>query len=399
MVNPQLPEDVIIEILIRLPVKSIVKLRCVSRTWRDLIRSPIFIHRYQNRERKQSVLLVKRYTTRQYEDEGILSFHNPDFPELLVSPNLSFPVLNDLDFPTRICSNFRSYSHVPIYGPCNGLVCIPVDNIIFLCNPALREFKPLPPPSITCPMGYRILAFEFGFGFDPNTGAYKVMQISQIREDYYEGLRLYLEHNYKDCLNLDDYESFDLYDSASNSWKHIDEELPKINFMPSFQTFFGGAMHWYAANDNINVYILCFDIRTEAFQLLDFPDDFPKAEDLASLTVLNENLALIGFPLWREEPEPSQVIEIWVMKQYGVKESWTKQFVIRPYVGFYPFLILNDEWLLVESDNGQLGRCALNENKFKGLPFYGFHLSLSAVVYEESLINLNDIISSDCENG
>ncbi|XP_075478220.1 F-box/kelch-repeat protein At3g06240-like [Primulina tabacum] len=396
MVNPQLPEDVIIEILIRLPVKSIVKLRCVSRTWRDLIRSPIFIHRYQNRERKQSVLLVKRYTTRQYEDEAILSFHNPDFPELLVSPYLSIPVLNDLNLPTAI------YSGVRIYGPCNGLVCIPVDNIIFLCNPALREFKPLPPPSITCPMGYRILAFEFGFGFDPNTGAYKVMQISEIREDFYEGLRLSLDHdpNYKDFrLNLDYYERFDLYDSASNSWKHIDEELPKINSMPSLQTFFGGAMHWYAANDINDVYILCFDIRTETFQLLDFPDDFPEAEDLASLTVLNENLALIGFPLWREEPEPSQVIEIWVMKQYGVKESWTKQFVIGPYVVFCPFLILNDEWLLVESDNGQLGLCALHENKFKGLPFYGFHLSLSAVVYEESLISLNDIISSDCENG
>ncbi|XP_073308011.1 F-box/kelch-repeat protein At3g06240-like isoform X3 [Primulina huaijiensis] len=378
MVNPQLPEDVIIEILIRVPVKSIVKLRCVSRTWRDLIRSPIFIHRYQNRERKQSVLLVKRYTTRQYEDEAILSFHNPDFPELLVSPYLSIPVLNDLNLPTNI------YSNVRIYGPCNGLVCIPVYNIIFLCNPALREFKPLPPPSITCPMGYRILAFEFGFGFDPNTGAYKVMQISEIREDFYE-----------------DFHRFDLYDSASDSWKHIDEELPKITSMPSFQTFFGGAIHWYAAKDNINDYpcILCFDIRTEAFQLLDFPDDFPKAEDLASLTVLNENLALIGFPLWREEPEPSQVIEIWVMKQYGVKESWTKQFVIGPYVVICPFLLLNDEWLLVESDNGQLGLCAHHENKFKGLPFYGFELSLSAVVYEESLISLNDIISSDCENG
>ncbi|XP_073030499.1 F-box/kelch-repeat protein At3g06240-like [Primulina eburnea] len=389
MVDPRLPEDVLIEILIRLPVKSIVKLRCVSRTWRDLIRSPIFINRYQNRERKQSVLLVKRYTKRQTEDEAILSFHNPDFPELLVSPYLSIPVLNDLDFPTRICSNFRGYFHVPIYGPCNGLVCIPVDNIIFLCNPALREFKPLPPPSIPCPKGYEIWAFEFGFGFDPNTGAYKVIQISRIGADNYEDF----------YLNRDHYERLDLYDSASNSWKHIDEKLPKITCMTSFQTFFGGAFHWYASKDiNDYPYILCFDIRTEAFQLLDFPDDFPKAEGLSSLTVLNENLAMIGFPRWRGEPEPSQIIEIWVMKQYGVKESWTKQFVIGPYMVFCPLLLLNDEWLLVESDNGQLGLCALHENKFKGLPFYGFHLSLSAVVYEESLISLNDIISSDCEN-
>ncbi|XP_073028943.1 F-box/kelch-repeat protein At3g06240-like [Primulina eburnea] len=343
MVDPRLPEDVIIEILIRLPVKSIVKLRCVSRTWRDLIRSPIFIHRYQNRERKQSVLLVKRYTTRQYEDEAILSFHNPDFPELLVSPYLSIPVLNDLDFPKIIYSDVQRYSDVQIYGPCNGLVCIPVDNIIFLCNPALREFKPLPPPNIPCPKGYEIWAFEFGFGFDPNTGAYKVMQISQIGADNYE-----------------DFHRFDLYDSASNSWKHIDEKLPMITCLPSFQTLFGGAFHWYAWEDiNDYPYILCFDIRTEAFQLLDFPDDFPEEEGLSSLTVLNENLALIGFARWRGELD--EIIEIWVMKQYRVKESWTKQFVIGPYEVFCPFLILNDEWLLVESDNGQLGLCALHE--------------------------------------
>ncbi|XP_073120244.1 F-box/kelch-repeat protein At3g06240-like [Henckelia pumila] len=375
MADPHLPEDAVIEILIRLPVKSIVKLRCVSKTWRDLIKSPTFIHRHQNRERKQSVLLVKRYLTQQNGDEAILSFHDPDSPELLVSPNLSIPFSNDLDHPSA------NYALVQIYGPCNGIVCIPVGDIILLCNPALREFMPLPPPNIPRPEGYFVYHLEFGFGFDPNTGAYKVMQISQTTT--------------KDFQLLPDQDRFDLYDSASNSWKHIDAKRPiMITCFPSFQIFFGGVLHFYAEIDmNDDPYILCFDITTEAFQLLDFPDDFPEY-GLSSLTVLNENLAMVGYPRWKGESEPSQIIEIWVMKEYGVKESWTKQFVIGPYMVFCPFLLLNNEWLLVESNNvGQLAVCGLHENNFKELQFYGFGSTISAaVVYQESLISLNDII-------
>ncbi|XP_073308572.1 F-box/kelch-repeat protein At3g06240-like [Primulina huaijiensis] len=383
MVNRQLPEDVIIEILIRLPVKSIVKLRCVSRTWRDLIGSPIFIHRYQNRERKQSVLLVKRYLMQNNGPEPMLSFHHPDFPELLVSPNLSIPVLPDLVFRPRI------YSDVQMYGPCNGLVCIPFVDIIFLCNPALREFKPLPLLNIPCPQGYDVFPFEFGFGFDPNTGAYKVIQISLIASD-----------NWDDFVRKQDhYSRIDLYNSASNSWKRIDAKLPEMVYARSFQIFFSGVLHWFAWIDSSENHpcILCFDIRTEAFQLLAFPEDFPKSEDIPSLMVLNESLAMVRYPQWSEESGRTE-IEIWVMKQYGEKESWTKQFVIGPYMVVCPFLFLNDEWLLVESENGQWAVCALEGNQFVGLQFYGISFKLSAVVYVESLISLNHIISGVPEN-
>lgn len=39
---PQLPEDIIFDVLSRLPVKTLCRFRCVSKTWRALISSPAF---------------------------------------------------------------------------------------------------------------------------------------------------------------------------------------------------------------------------------------------------------------------------------------------------------------------------------------------------------------------
>ncbi|CAM9002585.1 unnamed protein product [Rhodiola kirilowii] len=39
---PELPHDVIVDILSRLPCKSLVKFRCVSKQWNSLIRSHKF---------------------------------------------------------------------------------------------------------------------------------------------------------------------------------------------------------------------------------------------------------------------------------------------------------------------------------------------------------------------
>jgi hypothetical protein len=50
-----------------------------------------------------------------------------------------------------------------------------------------------------------------------------------------------------------------------------------------------------------------------------------------------------------------KIFDIWVMREYGVKESWTKQFVIGPLSGIqFPLgFTMNDELLMVARD-GQL---------------------------------------------
>lgn len=55
-----LPEDVIIEILLRLPVNSLLKFKSVCRNWYSLIKSPNFIRKHMN-HRPTNLLVVHHY--------------------------------------------------------------------------------------------------------------------------------------------------------------------------------------------------------------------------------------------------------------------------------------------------------------------------------------------------
>ncbi|XP_020093519.1 putative F-box protein At1g47790 isoform X1 [Ananas comosus] len=52
------PIDVVAEILVRLPVKSLIRFQCVSKTWRSLILDPSFMHSHRRRSQQKPFLLI-----------------------------------------------------------------------------------------------------------------------------------------------------------------------------------------------------------------------------------------------------------------------------------------------------------------------------------------------------
>ncbi|KAJ6293079.1 hypothetical protein OIU78_025120 [Salix suchowensis] len=106
-----LPEDLIQEILFKLPIKSLVRCTSLSRTWNSLIKSPAFISKHRQRTISSTYhqsLFLLRLCSKEREEQYSLRLDNQDFNEHM-----------QLHFPFE---SFESYFHV--IGSCNGLICL-----------------------------------------------------------------------------------------------------------------------------------------------------------------------------------------------------------------------------------------------------------------------------------
>nr|CAD56852.1 S locus F-box (SLF)-S4A protein [Antirrhinum hispanicum] len=369
-------EDVFIQILVKLSVRSLMRFRCISKSWCALIKSSTF-HLLRN-QKYDNVLLVRRYLPPP-EDEDVFSFYNLNSLEVKqVLPNLSIPLLKDLRF---------KYDHpycpeaAYLLGPDSGLLCIACIGNYYLCNPALREFKQLPPCPFVCPKGFSTEIFAEGFGCTC-TNDFKIVLIRRVT--------LY------DDYDPDLYIMVHLYTSNTNLWRTFAGDIISVKNLCNYacsELLFNGVCHWNANSTGFSSpdTILTFNIGTEVFGQLEFIPDWEEEVYgyCVSLIAIDNCLGMIRYEGWLEEP---QLIDIWVMNEYGVGESWTKSFVIGPYEVICPFMFWNnDGWLLVESTEGQLVACALHTNEARRLQICGVERTLRSVIYKESLISLNQV--------
>ncbi|KAF9663475.1 hypothetical protein SADUNF_Sadunf17G0054400 [Salix dunnii] len=157
----KLPQEIIVDILTYLPVKSLVKFKCVCKSWRSLISDPQF---------------AKMHLKRAYEDENI------NRQRLLVATDPLYSVdfeaasggdndntLVELPFPNAV-NHGDSFAVGLFLGSCDGIVCIlnEVDDVV-LWNPSTRESKKLPGPSSSLHKD-----FSTGLGYDSTTDDYKM---------------------------------------------------------------------------------------------------------------------------------------------------------------------------------------------------------------------------------
>ncbi|KAG6419615.1 hypothetical protein SASPL_121837 [Salvia splendens] len=151
-----LPEDVIIEILSRTPATSLLRFKCVCKSWRKIINDPAFIlkhHQTISRLPKSEVVMISRRS----------NATNRRVFSLLRNP----ADVVDLDLPTLLNNIF---GHVRLVGPCNGVICLYgyYDNIE-LWNPTIRCFKKIPSSELPRPPNSKIRGGDLGLGFDSNT--------------------------------------------------------------------------------------------------------------------------------------------------------------------------------------------------------------------------------------
>ncbi|KAG5630964.1 hypothetical protein H5410_002681 [Solanum commersonii] len=364
-------EDVIIYILLRFSVKSLLRFKFISKSWYSLIQSSRFknIHINDTTTTNNEFIIFSRSFKETEGFKNVLSINCSDDHNDLVLIDLDLPYLN---FTRRFNE---------LVGPCNGLIVLTDNDVIVLFNPATRNYMSLPLNPFVCQKGFhRSFKGDIGFGFDSIGNDYKFVRISEVFLNAYWGP----EKQEK---------KVEVYDLCIDSWRDVnpdmDQQLPSVFSNPSFEILHHGTFHWYAKTDRIFV-ILCFDISTEIFHNMNMPDACNVFDGKCySLTVLNELLTLICYPPPKSNNDLTQhTMDIWIMMEYNVHQSWTKMYMIKPFPFEFPLTTWRDHLLLLQSKSGLLISYDLNSNQVKEFDLHAYPKSLRVIVFKESLISI-----------
>nr|XP_023892015.1 F-box/kelch-repeat protein At3g23880-like [Quercus suber] len=247
-----LPHDIVLNILAYLPVKSVLRFRCVSKTWDSSITTPSFIsaHLNLNKNNNNLAYLIN------FSPTG--SRFNNTIPSFIGGYDPTFNRISEYAVPSVFSS---SYYHTA--DSCNGLVCFtqhghgdyPTNTgAIYLWNPSIRKLKSLPGFSQT-----QYLRFFTGFAYQSNTNDYKVVKISQMPADH-NGIKTEAE----------------VYTLSSNSWRRVEISLANtvlgvpVNLTA---TFVSGALHWlgHVFEGESLFMILSFDVNNDKFGEIALP--------------------------------------------------------------------------------------------------------------------------------
>ncbi|XP_073128494.1 F-box/kelch-repeat protein At3g23880-like [Henckelia pumila] len=294
-----LPEGVIVNILQRLSVKNLICCTCVSKSWYSLITSPEFISSHLNftsaTEKDASLLLLRRCLA----DSECYSLYTDE----------KFCTWNDtLKFPfTSINSYFT------IIGNCNGLLCLSDDRVLYLhtiilWNPCIRKSIVLPKPNLIY-NSFGTFVQSFGFGFDPISSDYKLVRITYV-DDAQEPLP-----------------QVEIYRLSTGMWQDISYlALDCVIYNRSRPAYINGSTHWIANSIQRGDLIVSFDMCREVFRKMTIPASLVNLESFSSKDVVayKGSLALVSWNLSGNDPG----FCVWVMKEYGVAESWAKHFVM-----------------------------------------------------------------------
>ncbi|KAF9689556.1 hypothetical protein SADUNF_Sadunf01G0104400 [Salix dunnii] len=266
---------------------------------------------------------------------------------------------------------------------CNGLLYLREyrsrnpyieDLVMYILNPVTGEYMRVPSAEVG-----RDLETELGgLGFSPQTNEFKAIRIYKL--DAKKDLQA------------------DVYTLGNGSWRTVGA-APDILESCLFyhwgymKAFVNGAFHWLLVSMGDDLDQICtFDFETEQFGSIALPEivEFEGYEVL-NLGVLGETIYFCG----HDKIESEESKEIWVMRQYGVVESWTKMFVIENEVGFRnPFIfraiaVLNDGDIFLSCDTS-LVWYELETESYTMLGIEG-----RAIVHEPRFVLLKDDAKGD----
>lgn len=296
-----LPREIVVDILSRLPAPSLFRAQFVCRSWRALARDPLLLQLHRHRAASSH--------------DPSLVFHcdHPLRSQLYFVDGVSGG--DGRNRPARI-------SHPPfgvvapefdLVGSSEGLLCLAnalYSDDVYVYNPLTREFRELPDSA-----GHqRKREMVFGFGFDETEKDYKVIKIVYaIMIRHGRPRRVLLGNSEVQVCSL-----------RSPTWRRLGNATNHLEVTPS-QPLINRRLHWTSRGTRWNIRIVSFDLSDEQFREVPVPKSMDLRRHRYHLVELRGCLSAAVLL-------PSGVLKIWVMKEYGMKESWIKDYSIGSYL-------------------------------------------------------------------
>ncbi|XP_058216958.1 F-box/kelch-repeat protein At3g23880-like [Rhododendron vialii] len=353
---PHLPLETIAEILSRVPVKPLLRFRCVSKSWRYLISDPKFA--------KAHLSLASASTDYTHHRLLLITSGGPN--PYLKSCSVS-SIMHEQSDTTAVDHDYpfdkpRQRVWIGFNGSCNGLVCIMVPGyIMYLWKPATRKSMELP----LIKMRNNVCSYTCGIGYEDSIDDYKVVVFLRVNVVMFIPERV------------------EVYTLRTHSWGRIGDCPHSLDAADSGK-FVSGALHWPSLDSYWNT-IVSLDLAKETYGEVLQPDyDRDCCLDYA-LGVLSGCLCVLS--------QYADCADVWVMKDYGIKESWTKLIVI-PYLTpsdvthSAPLCILKNNEVLV-GNRMHLVWYYPNDAKFSYPTIQNSIKPFRAYPYVESLVSLN----------
>ncbi|XP_057418403.1 F-box/kelch-repeat protein At3g23880-like [Lotus japonicus] len=202
----------------------------------------------------------------------------------------------------------------------------------------------------------------YGFGYDHFSDSYKVVAVFCYECDSGSG-------GYKTQVKV--------YTLGSDSWRQIQDFPSGVPFDETGR-FVSGSLNWLASVDSSWV-IVSLDLGKECYQELSLPDCGDAA---LTLGVLRDCLCIVTHHY--------EFSDVWLMKEYGNKESWTKIFSVPSMGEQSPYTktlhISEDDEVLLEFQS-QLVVYNFRDCTFKTPQIQNITSWMVPDVYVESLIS------------
>ncbi|PRQ32271.1 putative F-box domain, galactose oxidase/kelch, beta-propeller, F-box associated interaction [Rosa chinensis] len=301
MTDNQLPEDIIVsDILVKLPIKSLIRCTCVSKRWRFLISDPEFAKSHLQLARRRHHTLTRR----------LLLYCSPSQVESLdleTPPSPSSPIRN------LTCKLNNQPESIKLLGSCNGLVCVCTDPTLsscdlFIWNPSTGFLRNLPYP---CFSSATHTVLYGGFGYLSAADDYKVVVAADNVFDY-----------------GDNVVEVKVLSWRTGVWRKIEvHPLLSYTLYPA-AVVVGETLHWFRNDRWLGSAIIGFDLDKEEFrEMPPPPPSFWQRYD-------RDYVGCVGcwggrLHVFRYTARVCDVMELWVRGENGDGESWTEVFKLK----------------------------------------------------------------------